>query len=135
MHVTRETIKMLVTCYAERLGTCVRYQPPRAFALVGAGVKHLVDPKTRAKIVFVRGDVRDGAPNDRLLRYLLGDDWKALTGCEQPVHLYHRSGSTVGSWSASAGSGVGSGSTAAGSAGAMVLGAGTAAAFVAAVSS
>ena len=33
MHVTRETIKMLVTCYAERLGTCVRYQPPRAFAL------------------------------------------------------------------------------------------------------
>ena len=89
MHVTRETIKMLVTCYAERLGTCVLYQPPRAFALVWAGVKHLVDPKTRAKIVFVRGDVSDGAPNDRLLRYLIGDDWKALTGCEQPVRERH----------------------------------------------
>ena len=39
--------------------------------------------------MFVRGDVSDGSPNDALLRYLVGDGWKKLTGCEQPVRERH----------------------------------------------
>lgn len=36
-------------------------------------------------MVFITGDVADGSANDKLLRDLIGDNWKALTGAEQPV--------------------------------------------------
>lgn len=47
--------------------------------------KPFIDPKTAAKMVFITGDVSDGSANDKLLRELIGDDWKVLTGAEQPI--------------------------------------------------
>jgi hypothetical protein len=36
-------------------------------------------------MIFITGDVSDGSKNDLLLREIIGDNWKVLTGAEQPV--------------------------------------------------
>ena len=48
-------------------------------------VSPLIDPKTRSKVVFMSGDLGEGGANDRLMRDLVGDDWKDLTGAGKPV--------------------------------------------------
>lgn len=83
---TQETIKQLTTCFAERLGHCVVYRPPKVFEVFFNMVKSLIDPKTVSKMVFVTGDVSDGSANDQMLRKLIADDWKVLCGAEQPVY-------------------------------------------------
>ena len=47
--------------------------------------KPFIDPKTAAKMIFITGDVSDGSANDKLLRELIGPNWKVLTGAEQPI--------------------------------------------------
>jgi hypothetical protein len=49
-------------------------------------MKQFMDPKTVSKILFVRGDVSDGSANDIHLKSILGDEWKLLTGAEQPIY-------------------------------------------------
>ena len=82
---TRETIHMLCNCYPERLGHCIVYQPPAIFRTFFNTVKVFLDPKTVSKLVFVVGDVSDGSENDSLMRQIIGQNWKQLTGAEQPV--------------------------------------------------
>ena len=36
-------------------------------------------------MIFITGDVSDGSKNDLLLKEIIGDNWKVLTGAEQPV--------------------------------------------------
>lgn len=81
----RETMQMLATCYPERLGHCIAYCPPSIFKTCWNMFKGFLDPKTVQKIVFITGDVSDGSENDVKLREIIGDNWKALTGGEQPV--------------------------------------------------
>ena len=82
---TRETIHMVATCFPERLGHCIAYQPPAVFKVFFNTVKGFLDPKTANKMVFVIGDVSEGSENDLLMKRLIGDNWKTLTGAEQEV--------------------------------------------------
>ncbi|KAH8069147.1 hypothetical protein JL720_12054 [Aureococcus anophagefferens] len=74
--VTRETMLMLMSCFAECCGHIVVHGAPRVFRGVFAAVKPLIDPKTATKIVFVS----PGDAEEPIMRDLVGDDWRALTG-------------------------------------------------------
>ena len=74
--VTRETMLMLMSCFAECCGHIVVHGAPRVFRGVFAAVKPLIDPKTATKIVFVS----PGDAEEPTMRDLVGDDWRALTG-------------------------------------------------------
>jgi hypothetical protein len=82
---TRETIHMVCTCFPERLGHCIAYQPPAIFKAFFNTVKGFLDPKTANKMVFIVGDVSDGSENDLLMKRIIGNNWKTLTGAEQEV--------------------------------------------------
>lgn len=82
---TRETLLMLCNTFPERLGHLIAYKPPYVFKAFYESVKMFLDPKTVNKIVFIYGDVSEDSANDRLLKQVIGDDWKVLTGAEQPV--------------------------------------------------
>lgn len=82
---TRETLLMLCNTFPERLGHLIAYKPPYIFKAFYESVKGFLDPKTVNKIVFIYGDVSEDSSNDKLLKQVIGDDWKVLTGAEQPV--------------------------------------------------
>jgi len=86
LRVTLATISMVVDCFPERLGQCVLYQPPAAFASLWRVARHVLPAATLAKVVFVRGDVRPGSDNDRMLARAVGPRWRELTGAERPVY-------------------------------------------------
>lgn len=81
----RETALMLTTCYPERLGHCIIFQPPAYFTIFYNTISGLLDAKTAGKILFINGDVSDGSENDIKLRSLIGDDWKKTTGACQEM--------------------------------------------------
>lgn len=82
---TVETIQMLTRCFPERLGHFICYQAPAYFRVVFSTVRSLLDQKTVNKMVFVSGDISDGSKNDLLMKDVLGNDWKILSGVDQPV--------------------------------------------------
>ncbi|RYH02928.1 hypothetical protein EON65_47550 [archaeon] len=100
---TRETIQMMCTCFPERLGHCIAYRPPGIFRTFFDTVKGFLDPRTVSKMIFITGDVSDGSENDKLLRKIIGDNWKVLTGAEQsrvddktsPGYIHHKYWPTV----------------------------------------
>lgn len=58
------------------------YKAPWIFSKFYAAAKVFIDKVTREKIMFLSGDVSDGSSNDKLLRKLIGNDWKYLTGVD-----------------------------------------------------
>lgn len=84
--VTKETIQMLSNYYPERLGHCVLFKGPRVFSMFFDSVKHFIDRKTASKAIVVKGNTRVGSVNDNMLIDLIGDDWRTLTGVNQPVY-------------------------------------------------
>jgi len=82
--VSIETMQMLSTAYPERLGHLIAYQPSSFLPTVFNAVKSFIDPKTVSKIHFINGDVSDGSPNDIKMRQIIGNNWKKLTGADQP---------------------------------------------------
>jgi hypothetical protein len=84
---TKETLLMLTTCFPERLGHCICYQPPFYFFHVFNLLKslNLIDKRTLKKVIFINDDVSDGSENDVLLSAILGNNWKALTNASAPV--------------------------------------------------
>jgi hypothetical protein len=90
MKTSTETLKTLTDRYPEHLGTAIVYKPGMLFAGLWAVCKPLMDPKTVAKVKFIRGDVKEGSDNDKMLREIIGPDWKAL--CDVPKDDYdHKS--------------------------------------------
>ena len=81
---TVETIHMLCSCYPERMGHIVFYQPPLMFIPFYEAVKGFIDQKSISKAVFVRGDVSEGSVNDVHMKSLIGPNWKDLTGSDRP---------------------------------------------------
>lgn len=59
--------------------------PPMIFEAFFNSIKSFIDPKTASKVVFVRGDVSEGSPNDIKMKLIIGENWKTLTGACQPV--------------------------------------------------
>lgn len=82
---TRETLLMLCNTFPERLGHLIAYKPPYVFKAFYESIKMFLDPKTASKVVFIYGDVSDGGDNDKLLQQVIGENWKVLTGAEQPI--------------------------------------------------
>lgn len=88
MKATRETIKIVTSCFAERLGHCVLFRPPAYFTVFLASIRPFIDPKTMTKVITVRGGEDKFQPesdHDTLLSSVIGDDWKKMTGAFQPV--------------------------------------------------
>lgn len=81
---SRETLHMLCNCFPERLGHLIAYKPPFVFKAFYQSVKMFLDAKTISKVTFIYGDVADGSENDKKMREIIGEDWKVLTGAEQP---------------------------------------------------
>tara|TARA_A100001015_G_C14993544_1_gene715120 strand:- start:1509 stop:1892 length:384 start_codon:yes stop_codon:yes gene_type:complete len=71
--------------FPERMGHCICYKGPAYFTTFFNLVKPLIDPKTVSKIRFINGDVSDGSNNDTLLRDIIGDNWKEITGATSQV--------------------------------------------------
>ena len=78
--VTRHEAPFLADGYAREI------QPGMLFSGLWTVCKPLMDPKTVAKVHFIRGDCSDGSANDRLLRQLIGPDWRKL--CDRPKDDY-----------------------------------------------
>lgn len=87
LQTTKETILMLTSCYPERLGHCICYQPPSYFFHIFNMMKALglIDKRTLKKVLFILGDVSDGSENDKLLSSIIGRKWKALTNATSKV--------------------------------------------------
>lgn len=87
LQTTKETILMLTSCYPERLGHCICFQPPYYFFTVFNMLKTLglIDKRTLNKVLFILGDVSDGSENDKLLSKIIGSNWKMLTNATSKV--------------------------------------------------
>jgi hypothetical protein len=48
-------------------------------------VKGWIDPKTASKVIFMSGDISDNSPNDLIMKDIVGDNWKVLTGAGMPI--------------------------------------------------
>jgi hypothetical protein len=81
---TKETMKILMTVFAERMGHAILYQPPKVFTWFLSVFKHLLDPHVFEKVVWIRGDVSQGSPNDLLLTRIMGPQWKQFLGEGEP---------------------------------------------------
>ena len=87
MRCTRETLRLMQQCFAERLGHIVLFRGPAYFKIFFNAIKMFIDAKTVSKAVFVTGNasvVAEGSADDSMLKQLIGDDWKVLCGVEQP---------------------------------------------------
>jgi len=79
MQTTKETVSMLTTCFAERLGHLVLYNPPYAFYLVLGAIKYLIDAKTFAKMVVLSDKLISTGEGATLMQDVLGEHWQSLT--------------------------------------------------------
>ena len=75
--VTKETMKMLICCFAECCGHIILHNAPSVFSVAYRLVKPLIDPKTATKILFVTDSDEDK------MTELIGPDWRAITGAGQ----------------------------------------------------
>lgn len=85
---TKETLQVLTGCFPETLGHAIVYRPPAIFQSLWRVAGPLLDRKTFSKVVFVTGGAASSAPggaNDALMREVVGDNWREMTGCELPV--------------------------------------------------
>jgi len=82
----KETAKILMTVYAERLGHAILYHPPKIFTIFLNLFRSIFDPHVLSKAVWISGDVSPGSVNDRSLTELLGPHWRELLGESQPLH-------------------------------------------------
>lgn len=85
--VVKEFAEIMQVVFPETLGTAVLWQPPKAFLAFFSLVQHLLDAKTRAKMVMVRGEASPGSENDTLLSEMFGNDWRTATGLGLKRHL------------------------------------------------
>jgi hypothetical protein len=83
---TRETLKMLMTVFAERLGHGILYQPPAIFAVFLNLFAALMDAHVMSKAVWITGDTSPNTPNDACMVDLIGAHWRELVGEGQPVY-------------------------------------------------
>ncbi|KAJ1456304.1 CRAL-TRIO domain-containing protein [Pelagophyceae sp. CCMP2097] len=74
--VTKETMSMLMNCFAECCGHIVLHDAPWIFNSAYRAVKQFIDPNTATKIVFVKDDVASEA----LMLDVLGANWRQITG-------------------------------------------------------
>ena len=79
-----ETTRILMSRYAEHLGSAVCYQPPAVFRVLYAAASPLFDSKMTSKIVWAKGGTEEGGAVDAAMRNVVGDDWKAKLRVDCP---------------------------------------------------
>ncbi len=79
---TLETVKTLVSRYPEHMGHCIMYQAPRLFSALWAMATPIIDAHMLSKVLFVQGDISPNSKNDKILREIVGDNWKTLCAVE-----------------------------------------------------
>lgn len=85
MSVTQETLTILSTAFPESLGTCVVFRPPAYFRVFWNAISRFIDPKTASKVYLLSGDISTGSENDMLMKKLIGNDWRIMTGAGGPI--------------------------------------------------
>ena len=70
------TLKLLTDRFPESMGSAVIYQPPAVFNALWHVCKGLMDARMVSKIVFIKGDDSFGTDNDRVMRGIVGEDWR-----------------------------------------------------------
>jgi len=78
-----ETLKCLTDRYVEHLGSAIVYQAPAYFNVLWLAAKPFLDKQTATKIIFINGDVSEGSHNDRILKDVIGENWKRQ--CDVPL--------------------------------------------------
>lgn len=89
LKTSMETLETLTKRYPEHLGHAIVFQPGMLFSGLWSACKPLMDAKTVKKVLMVRGDCSDGSKNDKLLREVIGDEWKEW--CDVPKDAYDHS--------------------------------------------
>ena len=84
LSTTKVTLDILSKYYCERLGHGILWQPPAYFSVFLSACSAFIDPVTYGKVVFIRGEYGEGSDNDKTMRFLLGENWKQITGVDQP---------------------------------------------------
>ncbi len=56
------------------------------FTALWAVCKPLMDSKTVAKVKFIRGDVSEGSENDKILKEIVGEEWRKM--CDNTKDAY-----------------------------------------------
>ena len=77
---TLNTLTLFQDHFPERLGRAILYRPPSLFSALIGIVKPLMSKSTKDKIIVVSGSCDAGTPNDAMLRRIVGDDWRRVTG-------------------------------------------------------
>lgn len=80
----KEIVVMLTMGFAETVGTCILWQPPRAFQMTWMALKRFFDARTLEKIVFVKGACDPGTENDHIMNELVGHNWREVTRLTEP---------------------------------------------------
>ena len=83
---TTETAKILCSCFPERMGHCIAFGAGPVFRTFFNAIKPFIDPRTRAKVLFMSNDSTVGGSNDVQLTEILGEQWRSLTGADQPLY-------------------------------------------------
>ena len=83
---TKETLEVVSTVYAERMGSVVLYDGPGFFSTVFKMVQPLLDAKTKAKVIVTHNAKTIGSSDDLTLRTVLGKEWRALVGADCEWH-------------------------------------------------
>jgi len=82
--VSLESLQMLGPLYPERLGHLIIFQGPAVLNIFIEAMRPFADEKIFSKMVTISGSYEAGSQNDRRLSYLIGPNWKTLTGTDQP---------------------------------------------------
>ncbi|KAH9247037.1 hypothetical protein BASA81_015375 [Batrachochytrium salamandrivorans] len=80
---TKETAKILMTVFAERMGHAVLYQPPKIFTMFLNLLSNILDAHVMEKIIWVRGDVSVGSANDLLMINTIGPNWREIVAFDR----------------------------------------------------
>jgi len=83
MKTSKETNTVLADRYPEHLGHCVCWQPPWLFGKFWSVISAFIDPVTKSKIHFLRGEYQKGTENDLIMTALVGENWRELCGVDQ----------------------------------------------------
>ncbi len=77
-HVSRESAKALSSRFPERLGAAIILNAPFYFRAFYAMISAFVDARTKSKINFIKGDLKDGSSSAKEMEAILGPRWREI---------------------------------------------------------
>jgi len=80
-----EFIEIVCIVYPETMGTCIVWQIPKiAYMTLSSIARPFIDRRTWSKMHFLYGDSSPNSECDRVMKDVVGPDWRVVTGLGQP---------------------------------------------------